>query len=100
MKRADPNKKRRKDTPKKQIQPTRKQLDQIKSEISKEATDLAWLLVLAAVADEVGLTDDQICESAKRVDRYASYIDKHLARLEDIRKTVETKAGIKLKGWC
>lgn len=93
MKRANPNKNQAK------IQITQRQLARIKKEISEQATELAWLLTLAAVADECGLTDEQVCNSAQRLDRYASYIDQHLARLEDLRTTVEKNTGIKLRGW-
>lgn len=95
MKRANPNRKKNGG----KIQITQRQLGRIKSEISKQATELAWLLTLAAVSDEVGLTDEQICNSAVRIDRYATYIDEHLAQLRDIKNTIEKNTGIKLEGW-
>lgn len=98
--RADPKKKRRKDNPQKTIQIKPKQLEQIKRQMAKEATDRACLVVLAAAVDELGLTEEQFCKVMERTDRYASYIDDHIAKIEDVRKTIEKGTGIKLTGWC
>lgn len=97
--RANPNKKRRKENPQKTIQIKPKQLEQIKKQIAKEATERAALLVLTAAVDELGLNEDQFCKIMVRTDRYASYIEQHLAKIEDLRKSIEKNTGIKLTGW-
>ena len=70
-------------------------LARIKRECTDEAVHKACLLILCAAADELKLTDDQACSVMIRCERYASYIDQHLARMNDMSKTLE-KAGIRL----
>ena len=76
-----------------------KDLTKIKRDVTKEATDKACLVMLAAACDEFGLTEKQLCDLMERTDRYAAYIDKHLVQMEDIRKTIEKQTGIKIMGW-
>lgn len=97
--RADPKKKRRKENPQKTIQIKPKQIEQIKRQIAKEATERACLVMLAAVGDTLGLTEEQLCKVMECTDLYASHIDNHLVKLEDIRKAIEKNTGIVLTGW-
>ena len=75
---------------KKKIQLTASELNKIKREVTKNATD---------VADELSIDDDQLCNIMSRTNRYASYLSNHIAKMEDIRKTIQKKTGILLKGW-
>lgn len=87
-------------TPKKShIQITPKELERIKREVTKSATDKATLLVLCATADEIGLSDEQLCDIMERVNRYAGYIDEHVVKLRDVQKSLENNIDVKLSGW-
>lgn len=76
-----------------------KQLEKVKRQISKDMTDKVALLMLAAVADEFGSTEDDLAKLMVRVDRYANHIDNHLVKMKDIRKSIENSTGMKLTGW-
>lgn len=75
------------------------ELNKLKRDITKDATDRACLIVLAAMVDELHIDDDQLCKVVETTNRYARYIDQHVARIEDVRKTIEKGTGIKMKGW-
>lgn len=93
MKRAKPKKK------KPHITITESKLNRIKYEVTKDATDRACLVLLAAAADELKLDEEQIMNVMIRTDRYANHIDDHVIRMEDIRKSLEKNTGLSLKGW-
>ena len=76
-----------------------KQLERIKSKVTNDVIQKALLLFLAAAADEVGLTDEQCCKIYKTANRYGGYIDKHLARIQQLQETIEKGTGIKIAGW-
>lgn len=78
---------------------TQEELDGIKRKERRIATDRATLLVLCAAADVKNLTEDDVVEIMVTTSRYASHIDNHLAELEDARKSIEKKTGLKLNGW-
>lgn len=84
---------------KKQIVITETELNKIKRDITKTATDKACLILLAAATDELGLTEEQFCKVMERTDRYAGYISNHIGKMEDIRKTIQKNTGIELRGW-
>ena len=75
------------------------ELNKLKRDITKDATDKACLIVLAAMVDELHIDDKQLCSIMERTDRYASYIDIHIAKMEDIRKAIQSGTGIRLEGW-
>ena len=72
-----------------------KQLDRIKFEVSKEATEKASLLNIAATADCFGLDEDQICKLAETVSRYAIYIDDNLVKINEVADIIEKNTGVK-----
>jgi len=74
-------------------------LEKLKREITKSATDRACLIVLAAMVDELNVSEQQLCEVVRRTNRYADYIDGHIAKMEDVRKTIEKGTGVKMEGW-
>lgn len=84
---------------KKQVTITATELNKIKRDITKTATDKACLILLAAATDELQLTEEQFCNIMERTDRYANYVDDHIAKMEDIRKSIEKATGISLRGW-
>lgn len=76
-----------------------KQLQRIKSKVTDDVTKKALLLFLSAAADEIGLSDEQVCAIFKRANRYGGYIDEHLMRIKQLQETVEKGTGIKFEGW-
>ena len=93
MKRAKPKKK------KSHITISESKLKQIKWDATKEATDKACLVLLAAAVDVLNLDEDQIVKVMETTSRYVKYLDKHLVKIGDVQKTLE-KSGITLKGWA
>lgn len=85
--------------PKTAITISKKELSRIKKEIADETTEKAMLLILAASVDTVGMNEKQVIDTFMTAERYAGYIDDHLARLLDLQKTIEKGTGIKMKGW-
>ena len=77
-----------------------KRFKQPKTAVTISRKEKAMLLVLVAAVDELGLTENQLCEIATRASRYAGYIDDHLVQMEDVRKSIEKNTGVKLKGWA
>ena len=76
-----------------------KQLARIKDKVSKEITDKVCLLFLVAVIDEVHLDEDGVCKLMERISQYSNYLEDHLIKMEDVRKSIEKNTGIKLTGW-
>ena len=85
--------------PKTAVSLSRKELNRIKAEIASDTTEKAMLLILAATADTIDMTDDQVCEVYETAKQYGEYIDTHLVRIIDVQNTIEKRTGIKLKGW-
>ena len=78
---------------------SKKDIQRLKKNIADEATEKAMLLILAAAVDTVGMTEKQVIDTFMTAERYAGYIDDHLARLRDLQKTIEKGTGIKMLGW-
>lgn len=85
--------------PKTAVTMSKKDIRRLKKEIADETTEKAMLLILAAAVDTVGMTERQVIDTFVTADRYAGYIDDHLARLLDLQKTIEKGTGIKMRGW-
>lgn len=86
-------------SPKTAVTISRKELNKTKRQVAADVTEKAMLAVLAAAVDTVGMTDEQACKTYVMANRYARYIDEHIARLLDLQKTIEKGTGIKMKGW-
>lgn len=93
MRRAKPKKKRP------TITISASKLELIKYEVTKDATDRACLILLAAAADELKLSEKQIEDIMVRTDRYARHVDDHIVRMQDIKNSIEKNTGISLRGW-
>ena len=72
-----------------------KQLEKEKKKVAWDATTKASLLNIAATADCFGLNEEQICELAETVTRYAMYVDKHIVRLNEMADLIEEKTGVR-----
>lgn len=78
---------------------TAKELKQVKEEITREATQMSTLLVLAATQEVKALTEDDICEVFETVSRWVGFMDDNLIKLKDVQEVIEKRTGVKLKGW-
>lgn len=76
---------------------TEGQLHRIKKEVTDEATSMAMLLYLAALAEK-GWTEEALVNLFEEVNRYAAYIDNHIVKVREIQRIIENKTGMKLKG--
>lgn len=85
--------------PKTAVTMSKKDIQRLKKDIADETTEKAMLLILAAAVDTVGMTESQVVNTFMTAERYAGYIDDHLARLLDLQKTIEKGTGIKMRGW-
>ena len=92
MKRAKPKNK------KPHVTLTQSKVKQMKMDATKEATDKACLVLLAAAVDVLKLDEDQIVKVMETTSRYIKYLDKHLVKIADVQKTLE-KSGVSLRGW-
>lgn len=72
-----------------------KQIKRLKEDVSAQACGRTLVLSVAAMADELGLSDEQIASVAKRLDRYAGYLEEHTVRLNEVADVIERKTGIK-----
>ena len=71
-----------------------KQLEKIKYEVSKEATSKACLLCVGAMADTLNLTEDQICEVAEDITRWAMNLEDHILKMNDVANIIKSKTGL------
>ena len=85
--------------PKTAVTISKKDIRRLKKDIADETTEKAMLLILAAAVDTVGMTEKQVIDTFMTADRYAGYIDDHIARMLDLQKTIEKGTGIKMRGW-
>ena len=92
--------KRVKKPKKKQVTMTKKQVNTLKDEVRHDLLDKLSFLILLAVHDEIGLSDEQLCSIIRKVNRYAGYIEEHKVRMLDIQNAIEKGTGVKMKGWC
>ena len=76
-----------------------KQLQKVKEKVTEDVTKKALLLFLAAAADEIGLTDEQVCKVFKTANRYAEYIDTHLVKIKQVQEVVEKGTGVQMGWW-
>ena len=76
-----------------------KELKKIKYDVTKEATQKAVLLVLAAAQEVKAFTEDDVCEVFETVSRWVNFMDDNLIKLKDVQNAIEEKTGVKLKGW-
>ena len=72
-----------------------KQLRKIKHDVSKEAIEKTCLLSIAVMADRLNLSEDEICEVAEDISRWAQYLDDHILKIEEVAGIIEKKTGIK-----
>ena len=76
-----------------------KQLQKVKEKVTEDVTKKALLLFLAAAADEMELSDEQVCKIFERANRYAEYIDTHLVKIKQVQEVVEKGTGVQMGWW-
>lgn len=52
------------------------------------------ILMITAVADELDIDEDMICNIAERTQRYAKYEHDHLIRMNEVSDMLKAKTGI------
>lgn len=52
------------------------------------------ILMITAVADEMELDEEMICQIAERTQRYAQYEHDHLIRMNEVSDMLKKKTGI------
>ena len=70
-----------------------KQLKKIKYETANDATQKACLLCIAAMADTLNLNEDQICEVAEDITKWACFLDDHIVKIGEIADVIKKKTG-------
>lgn len=75
------------------------EIDRLKRDVASQLTDKMGLLILAATMDIVGLNEDQLCAIIKKTNLYADFVGNGVVTWEDIRKAIEKKTGVTMKGW-
>lgn len=71
-----------------------KQLDRVKRQVTKEATARAMLLCVAAMAEHLHLTDEQICSTAETINRWSGFIDQKILRLNEVSDIIKEETGL------
>ena len=75
------------------------QLERIKMEVAEEVNRKACLLCIAAMADHLNLNEDEICETAEVITRWAEYLNDKIISINEVAETIEKKTGIKFRGF-
>ena len=76
-----------------------RKLERIKMEVAEEVNRKSCLLCIAAMADHLNLTEDEICETAEVITRWASYLDQKIISINEVAEIIENKTGIKFGGF-
>ena len=76
-----------------------KQLERIKMEVAEEVNRKSCLLCIAAMADHLNLNEDEICETAEVITRWAEYLDKKILSINEVSEIIEKKTGLKFGGF-
>lgn len=76
---------------------TAKEIVKLKQEITDIAIGTSSLLYLTAMKDEFGFGYEEVKRVFVRAERYAKYLDGHMATMDDLAKTLEKDTGIKIK---
>lgn len=78
---------------KKPLTITRKQLEQIKSEITWDV----MVLFIATCMDEFDWTEEDVEAFAVRLDRYAGAVNEHLITINKVRAIIKDTIGVIIK---
>ena len=57
------------------------------------------LLCMAAMADHLNLTEDEICETAQVITRWATYLDEKILSINEVAEIIKNKTGIEFGGF-
>lgn len=78
---------------KKPLTITRKQLEQIKNEITWDV----MVLFIATCMDEFDWTEEDVEAFAVRLDRYAGAVNEHLITINKVRDIIKKEIGVTIK---
>lgn len=54
---------------------------------------------MAAMADHLNLTEDEICETAEVITLWASYLDEKILSINEVAEIIKNKTGIEFGGF-
>ena len=54
---------------------------------------------MAAMADHLNLTEDEICETAEVITRWATYLDEKILSINEVAEVIKNKTGIEFGGF-
>ena len=75
---------------------TEKELAKLIVNATEDAVAKASMLYLTAMKDEFGFGLDDVTRVFKRAERYAEYLNSHMAEMKDLAETLEKDTGIKI----
>lgn len=76
-----------------------KELEKIKREVAEDVNRKSCLLCMAAMADHLNLTEDEICETAEVITRWATYLDEKIISINEVAEVIKNKTGIEFGGF-
>lgn len=88
-------KKKKERTGGKPVTLTRKQIEKIKQDVTKKATQKAMLICLGVMADYHNMSEDEICEFAEQLHRIGEWEEKDWIRLDELADIIEKKTGLR-----
>ena len=83
--------------PPKNRQFSKKEVEEIGREISRQATHTSFALMFLAINDTLKLPEDDAVKVVQRVERYAGYVDEKLIEAEEVLAILEKNTGLKFK---
>lgn len=91
-------KKKKERTGGKPVTLTPKQIEKIKQDVTKKATQKAMLICLGVMADYHGMSEDEICKFAEELHRINGWTEKDWIRLDELADIIYKKTGLKFSG--
>lgn len=83
--------------PPKNRQFSKKEVEEIGREISRQATHTSFALMFLAINDTLKLPEEDAVKVLQRVERYAGYVDEKLIEAEEALAILEKNTGLKFK---
>ena len=83
--------------PPKNRQFSKKEVEEIGREISRQATRTSFALMFLAINDTLKLPEEDAVKVLQRVERYAGYVDEKLIEAEEVLAILEKNTGLKFK---
>ena len=76
-----------------------RQLNKVKEEVTRQAIDRAMLIILGAVQEQFHMTEAELEEFGRKIQRYADYVEKDVLKLKEIQDIVNRNSEFKITGF-